>query len=523
MNAAHDTAAVEHGAAAHHDASMLQRLLSWLRRPRVARTVVDLDDTVGCALADAEVLLAFAAQSPRAVKRENIQALTTAAAAVTARRLEGARPTAEELTNFWIAYDELGNVMAPVSALSIRSSMRLNAKRFPLSLLTATGLNAIFAIAVFIACIWLQGFWGAGRELLDKAEALEAQKTELQQRMQRTEGVLTRRQSQIEDLDQKLCPPYGLCPDDGYPAEAAPDPKARGAAAGRPPLAQDEQAKLRAEKQLAMAEVREMQIVGDELWNEQGSQAERSRAVEAVIQHWYDQTSVWCERTLLKILCPIKQDRGAESPHLKKAREELDKLKSDLAGAEKRLDEQRQRDAAAARPAPAMPRVAAARPAAAYEALDAGGARRDPLADAKRDIRQKEAEVQYLEAESLRAMLLNVRLTLANIANYLIPMLMGLLGALAFILRSLTIQLREHTYVHMSASLGVVRMCLGAVAGVFGTLLAPGTDGALKGLPPLIVPFVFGYGIEILFSIMDRVVGSFTRPDGQTTADRASA
>ena len=225
MNAAHDTAAVEHGAAAHHDASMLQRLLSWLRRPRVARTVVDLDDTVGCALADAEVLLAFAAQSPRAVKRENIQALTTAAAAVTARRLEGARPTAEELTNFWIAYDELGNVMAPVSALSIRSSMRLNAKRFPLSLLTATGLNAIFAIAVFIACIWLQGFWGAGRELLDKAEALEAQKTELQQRMQRTEGVLTRRQSQIEDLDQKLCPPYGLCPDDGYPAEAAPDPK----------------------------------------------------------------------------------------------------------------------------------------------------------------------------------------------------------------------------------------------------------------------------------------------------------
>ena len=54
-------------------------------------------------------------------------------------------------------------------------------------------------------------------------------------------------------------------------------------------------------------------------------------------------------------------------------------------------------------------------------------------------------------------------------------------------------------------------------------MLAPGTEGALKGLPPLIVPFVFGYGIEILFSIMDRVVGSFTQQDGQKSADRAPA
>jgi hypothetical protein len=131
--------------------------------------------------------------------------------------------------------------------------------------------------------------------------------------------------------------------------------------------------------------------------------------------------------------------------------------------------------------------------------------------------------VEVAEADSLRATLLNVRLTLANIANYLIPMLMGLLGALAFILRSLTIHLREHTYVHMSASLSVVRMCLGAVAGVFGTMLAPGSDGALKGLPPLIVPFVFGYGIEILFSIMDRVVGSFTQAEATKTGEKAPA
>jgi hypothetical protein len=522
MSTANTTDRAPPGSAPRHDVSPLHRLLSLLRRPK-ARTVVDLDDTVGCALDDAEVLLAFAAQSPHVMKRENIQALTTAAAAVSARRLQGERPTAEELTSFWIAYDELGNAMAPVSALSIRSSMRLNAKRFPLSLLTATGMNAIFAIAVFIACILLQGFWGAGRELLDKAEALEVQKTDLQQRMQRNEGVLTRRQSQIQDLNLRLCPPYGFCPDEGFAPEEPADPKSKVMAATKPQLGKDEEAKLRAEKQLARAELREMQIVSDELWNEQGSQTERSQAVEAVIQSWYNQTNLWCEQRLLKILCPIKQQTSGESPRLTKARSELEKLNAELAGAETRLEEQRQHDASLAKASPGSDRTTPARPTSAYDSFDPGSARRDPLADLKRDIRQKAAEIEYLEAESLRAVLLNVRLTLANIANYLIPMLMGLLGALAFILRSLTIQLREHTYVHMSASLGVVRMCLGAVAGVFGTMLAPGSDGALKGLPPLIVPFVFGYGIEILFSIMDRVVGSFTQPDAQKSADRAPA
>jgi len=41
-------------------------------------------------------------------------------------------------------------------------------------------------------------------------------------------------------------------------------------------------------------------------------------------------------------------------------------------------------------------------------------------------------------------------------------------------------------------------------------LLAPG-DPTLKTLPPLFIPFVFGYGIEILFSLLDKVVKAFTQ------------
>ena len=47
--------------------------------------------------------------------------------------------------------------------------MKLNGTRFPFSLFTATAVNALLAFTVFFICIMLQGFWSAGRELLDKA------------------------------------------------------------------------------------------------------------------------------------------------------------------------------------------------------------------------------------------------------------------------------------------------------------------------------------------------------------------
>ena len=485
---------------AHEQPAFTWRWL--LSRLQPARTVVKLEDTLGGALDDAEVLLAFAAQSRHAMKRDNVEALNSAIAALRSRRLHRQEPTAEELSRFWIAYDELGSSMAPLSALSIRSSMRLNAKRFPLSLFTATGMNALFAFVVFFACILLQGFWGAGRELLDKAEALDVQKADIEMRMQRHEGVLARRQSQIDELNLKLCPPDGLCPEDGF-GPVPPAPGLKNAAPAKPALGKEEEAKLRAEKQLATAEVREKNIALEELFNELQTQNERSRAVQAVIQSWNAQTAAWCENLVLKILCPIRpRDSADPAQQPRKATEETKRLYE----AQKKLDELR-----------------AEQKAKAETMKDAPATARDAQLPLEMRVRGAERAVEVAEADVLRATLLNVRLTLANIANYTIPMLMGLLGALAFILRSLTIQLREHTYVHMSASLSVVRMCLGAVAGVFGTMLAPAGDGALKGLPPLIIPFVFGYGIEILFSIMDRVVGSFTQSDGPKAADKAAA
>lgn len=75
-------------------------------------------------------------------------------------------------------------------------------------------------------------------------------------------------------------------------------------------------------------------------------------------------------------------------------------------------------------------------------------------------------------------------------------------------------------YMPISARVYSVRICLGAIAGVFGGLLASAGDAAFKSLSlsSLFVPFVFGYGIEIQLALLDRVVRTFTQPE--TSASR---
>lgn len=104
-------------------------------------------------------------------------------------------------------------------------------------------------------------------------------------------------------------------------------------------------------------------------------------------------------------------------------------------------------------------------------------------------------------------------LLLDAMQRYVSPVLLGVLGALTFILRSLIITVREYTYKRFLLSLSFVRVCLGMMAGLLGSLFIPSTESALKGLPPLAVPFFFGYAVEVLFALMDRIVNTFTTPE----------
>jgi hypothetical protein len=136
------------------------------------------------------------------------------------------------------------------------------------------------------------------------------------------------------------------------------------------------------------------------------------------------------------------------------------------------------------------------------------------------DVPAREATHRWLQARDEYVVMreadphhigLRVHLLLQSLGTYLIPMLFGLLGTISFMLRRLIQQISDYTYLGSPVSLNLMRCGLGMIGGVVGTLVMGTNDsGPLKSLPPLALPFVFGYGVEIVFAGLDRVVSSFT-------------
>ena len=96
--------------------------------------------------------------------------------------------------------------------------------------------------------------------------------------------------------------------------------------------------------------------------------------------------------------------------------------------------------------------------------------------------------------------------------SFVLPFFYGLLGAFIYVLR----QLGEDT-VPSPSSTGAqyywLRLPMGALAGVaIGWILNPSdTLGSVKSLQPFVFAFLAGYGVEILFSGLDRIVAAFTQ------------
>ena len=110
---------------------------------------------------------------------------------------------------------------------------------------------------------------------------------------------------------------------------------------------------------------------------------------------------------------------------------------------------------------------------------------------------------------------------LGALSSYVLPFLYGLLGACAFVLRRMDNELRSRTFTTQSSTGYSLRLALGPLAGVATAfLVVPSAESTtsvapevldLSVLSPLALAFVAGYGVELLFSFMDRIVGTFTR------------
>ncbi len=95
---------------------------------------------------------------------------------------------------------------------------------------------------------------------------------------------------------------------------------------------------------------------------------------------------------------------------------------------------------------------------------------------------------------------------------YFLPLLYGLLGAATFVLRSLSIAIKELTFSYDSDIKYQLRLSLGALAGMaVGWFLKPEELESLGSISPMALAFLMGYNVEVLFSIMDRFIGMATR------------
>lgn len=98
-------------------------------------------------------------------------------------------------------------------------------------------------------------------------------------------------------------------------------------------------------------------------------------------------------------------------------------------------------------------------------------------------------------------------LILGVIGSFVLPILFGTIGAVAFIIRSTSDQIRNSTFSSTTPIRNVMRVALGALAGVVVGLF---TDlSAQLSLSPLAIAFLAGYGVEAVFSMFDGLTQKF--------------
>ena len=125
--------------------------------------------------------------------------------------------------------------------------------------------------------------------------------------------------------------------------------------------------------------------------------------------------------------------------------------------------------------------------------------------------RQKQAD---FKRETSRQAQLAAQFVLAILQSYLLPLFYGILGAGTFVLRSLSKEIEDETFSDDKGIQHLLRVSLGALAGIlvgwFSFLIPSETTTFVGSISPLAIAFLVGYNIEVFFSLMDRALFSIT-------------
>ena len=104
------------------------------------------------------------------------------------------------------------------------------------------------------------------------------------------------------------------------------------------------------------------------------------------------------------------------------------------------------------------------------------------------------------------------KFALKSMSSFLLPLLYGLLGAYAYILRTLMHDIRAVTFTEASAVRFRLRWPLGMLSGIaIGWFFdEESLPSGLSDLKPLALAFLAGYSVEMLFTGLDKIIAAFS-------------
>ncbi len=120
-------------------------------------------------------------------------------------------------------------------------------------------------------------------------------------------------------------------------------------------------------------------------------------------------------------------------------------------------------------------------------------------------------------ASETQDMLIQSKITLEFLQVYILPLLYGMLGAFAYVLRHISFSIRSRTYTHQTLSDYLLRVTMGCISGfvIAWFIVSPASENGsqtanmMVSLSPFAIAFVAGYSIELLFSFMDKIISPF--------------
>lgn len=132
----------------------------------------------------------------------------------------------------------------------------------------------------------------------------------------------------------------------------------------------------------------------------------------------------------------------------------------------------------------------------------------------KATLRQRfEDASRALTAARLMALQVQEKASLivGTLASFVLPLLFGTIGALAYVIRTISDQIKRSSFAQSSPIRHQMRVALGALAGVVIGLFNTGLTSQVN-LSPLALAFLAGYGVEAVFSLFDALVDKFKQP-----------